>query len=70
MKIHELKRKPDPDMVIMVEELLAEVKSGDVTELVIVGTNAADGSNFFSATFQDRWRLLGAIEYAKKAVDI
>lgn len=44
------------------------MEAGEITELVAV-YNDLEGSCFASVGhFDDRWRLLGALEYAKQSV--
>ena len=46
-------------------EFADEVERGDVTEWVIAGNHRKDGYYFTSAGFEDRWRMIAAIEYAR-----
>lgn len=49
-------------------ELAAEVERGDVADFVVVWDNRVE--NFYASYghFDDRWRILGALEYAKASV--
>ena len=52
----------------ILHEIADRVASGQIKELVVV---YRDGENNYFASFghfEDRWRLLGALEYAKNAV--
>lgn len=48
-----------------IRDLADEVERGDVTEWLIAGNHRKDGYYFTSAGFEDRWRLIAAVEYAK-----
>lgn len=50
-------------------EIADRVEAGEITEFAIVGNDREGGCFFTVGSFDDRWRLLGAIEYAKRAVD-
>lgn len=66
--IKRLEKPIDNNLVEVVESLLADVKAGNVTDIVVVGNHVADGCFFRSSVFADRWRLLGALEYAKDGI--
>lgn len=51
-------------------ELADRVCSGDITEFVVVMHDRKEASFERYGHFEDRWRLLGAIEYAKGAVEL
>lgn len=55
-------RKADAQVL---RDLADEVERGDVTEWVIAGNHRKDGYYFTSAGFEDRWRMIAAIEYAR-----
>lgn len=61
---------PDQDVIDALETALEMARAGQLVEVVIVGNvKDADGPGYWrSAAFDDRWRLLGALEYAKDAV--
>ncbi len=67
-KIRKIEREVDPGLVQMIEEILADAKAGKIKDVVIVGDHVEDGELFRAAFFESRWRLLGALEYAKDAV--
>jgi len=49
-------------------ELADRMERGEISECVVV-LNDRKGGNFERwATFDDRWRMLGALEYAKSVV--
>lgn len=66
--IKAIERPVNTDMIDALEEILAWVRAGHVPDIVIVGNHAEDGEFFRHSIYQDRWRLLGALEYAKDAV--
>ncbi len=45
------------------------VEAGDLRNMVIVWDDATDPHVGVYGEFEDRWRLLGAIEYAKTVVN-
>ena len=49
-------------------DLADQIEAGDISDVVIVCNNTAE--NFFTSfgEFEDRWRLLGALEYAKAGI--
>lgn len=56
------------DAATYMRELADRMESGEIAECAIV-INDRDGNCFESwGHFDDRWRLLGAIEYAKSKV--
>ena len=58
-------RKETADIL---REYADAVERGAVTDFVLVGNDKESGGYFQFASFNDRWRLLGAIEYAKGAI--
>ena len=58
------------ETVDILSECLEMAKRGEFLDVVVVGNvNDADGLGFYrAAKFEDRWRLLGALEYAKDGV--
>lgn len=62
-----LKREEDPFVVELLERWLARAKSGELRSVVLVGDVIdGDGPGYINAaSFEDRWRMLGALEYAK-----
>lgn len=49
-------------------EFADEVENGDISEFVFVGNRKSDGCFLSHGSFDDRWRILGALEYAKNTV--
>lgn len=46
-------------------ELAERFEAGDVCNVIVVGNDVLDRCYFTSADFDDRWRMIGALEYAK-----
>lgn len=71
MKVVELQKPSDPrwkEAAEYLRELADRFESGDITECVVV-LNDKVGNHFETwGHFDDRWRILGAIEYAKNTV--
>ncbi len=68
-----LKRKTPESMSGAAEylrELADRCEAGSVTELVVVSNNMDDDGAAFEkyGAWEDRWRILGALEYAKASV--
>jgi hypothetical protein len=63
-----LKREADPFIVELLERWVDMAKAGRLQSVCIVGEAAddEDGPCYMNAaSFDDRWRMLGALEYAK-----
>lgn len=45
-----------------------QVESGSISEFVFVANQREDGCFLAHGSFDDRWRILGALEYAKNSV--
>ena len=58
-----------PEVAEYLRELADMVDAGDVTDIVIVANNVSDNCYMRYANFDDRWKMLGAIEYAKDGVN-
>lgn len=69
MSVAAFKREENTEAIAALEEILAEAKSGNLQDFVIVGNLANDGHFIRASVFEDGWRLLGALEYAKQTVD-
>ena len=67
-QIQKIERPVNSDIVDALEEILEWAKAGHVSDIAIVGHHAEDGDFFRHAVYADRWRILGALEYAKDAV--
>jgi hypothetical protein len=59
----------DPDMAESLRELADRVESGEVRDCVVVYDDLTNKVFASSGTFRDRWRVLGALEYAKAKVN-
>ena len=70
MNVVSIQKQPDDESIELLQEMIELAQRGELSDIVVVGCiNDADGPGFIrSASFKDRWRLLGAIEYAKGAV--
>lgn len=62
-----LKREPDTEIVEMLERWLDMAKIGELVSVSIVGEIVNDdGPGYINAaSFDERWKLLGALDYAK-----
>lgn len=69
MVVTKIERQPNAGAVDALMELLEEAKAGNLQDFVCVGNLVDEGNFIRSSVFQDRWRLLGAIEYAKSTVE-
>lgn len=62
------RRAGDPEMAQRLRELADKVENGDVREIAVVADDQGDHVFWGMANFDDRWRLLGALEFAKSKV--
>lgn len=71
MAIVAIPRDVDSVTIAALSDALELAKKGELLDVVIVGAlNDADGPGYYrNAAFQDRWRMLGALEYAKDGVN-
>ena len=71
-EIVELKKRAPESMsgaAQYLRELADRCESGTVTELLVVSNVNEDGMAFEKyGAWEDRWRMLGALEYARSAV--
>lgn len=56
------------DAAKFLRELADRFEAGEVTEAVVVYNDSSDKHYASWGHFDDRWRLLGALEYAKGGV--
>jgi hypothetical protein len=71
MTVHQLViQDEDQETVEIIEDLLGKAKRGEIRDFVVVCSVKDEESNGYlrHCQFNDRWRLLGAIEYAKDSV--
>jgi hypothetical protein len=68
VKVVPLDRKGDAEFAEVLRGYADDVEAGRLTEYVFVA-NHVDGYLMRASTFEDRWRMLGALEYAKDAVN-
>lgn len=58
----------DPALVEMLERLLADAKSGEIADAVVVSYRGKAGRFRVNYHVEDRWRAIGAMEWAKTAI--
>ena len=58
-------RKGDPELAARIREFADRIESGEIRDAVVVFHDKGNHSFCSTALYQDRWRLLGALEYAK-----
>lgn len=71
MTVHNLVTQDrDLETIDVLTNLLEKAGRGEIRDIVIVcSVNDLEGNGYLRhAIYKDRWRLLGAIEYAKSAV--
>ena len=68
--IAKLQKPVCQETVDILNECLEKAMRGEFLDIVVVGNvNDNNGLGFYrAAKFEDRWRLLGALEYAKHGV--
>lgn len=49
-------------------ETADRIESGAITEFVVVANDTEEGVFVSKGVFKDRWRILGALEYAKQTI--
>jgi hypothetical protein len=61
-------RKAEPAVVEILREALERAEAGEIAEVVVVA-NCPDANEFrYRASFDDRWRVLGALAWASRQV--
>ena len=71
MKVVELRGPASDAMLraaVRLREMADQCESGELTEVVVVGCLGREGEYVQYGSFDDRWRLIGALEYAKNGV--
>lgn len=71
MEIVKFNPKADERMINAagwLREIADRCEKGEITEILVVLHDAAGSCFESNVEFTDRWRLLGALEYAKAAV--
>lgn len=58
----------DEDVLQSIEELIAEARAGNVVDIMVVANDTKGKSFVRISDFEDGWRALGALEYAKSSV--
>jgi len=56
------------DAAAYLRSVAERVERGDISELVVVMNDREENGFAAWGMFEDRWRLLGALEYAKEGV--
>lgn len=65
MSVVQFKREGCPETAEALRELADKVECGDIRDVVVVANDQGENSYWRVGCFADRWRLLGALEYAK-----
>lgn len=71
MKLVELPKKEDPrwkEAASFLHDLAERAAKGDILDIVVVFNDKEEACFSSWGDFSDRWRLLGALEYAKAGV--
>lgn len=71
MTVHKLiPDNQDQETIEVLRDMLGKAERGEIRDFVIVcSVNDSESNGYLRhALYKDRWRLLGAIEYAKNAV--
>lgn len=63
--INEAEEAERKEWADMLRDLANRVEKGEVTDFIFVANDKVEGIYMCNAYFADRWRMLGAIEYAK-----
>lgn len=67
-KITDAKREKREDDAAKLREIADRVERGEITEFAIACNDRENNCFMVTGSFEDRWRLLGALEYAKTTV--
>ena len=68
VKLDKAKESERIDNAKLLRDLADRVEAGDVVDFVVVGNDREEKAFMASGSFDDRWRMLGALEYAKQTV--
>ena len=63
-----ISHKPSPEIIEMLEHMLERAKRGEISNIVMAYELPAEGAYGYRSYVEDRWRALGAIEYARAGV--
>lgn len=63
-------KQGDPIFAEVLREYADKVENGEITSVLIVTHNGEENVFERAGIWQDRWHLLGALEYAKNAVHL
>lgn len=69
VSLHDPRAAEWADNAAYLRELADRMERGEISECVVVLNDKRAGGYERWATFDDRWRMLGALEYAKTAVN-
>lgn len=70
--LREVIAAPDQEIIDLLSEWLDMARRGEITDIVVVGAIKTPGHEpeyMRANNFTDRWRILGALEYAKASVE-
>lgn len=63
MQLRKIERRQDPDIVSVLEEILARARAGEVTGLVLVAQDAC-GVEYRVVGIRNRWEKIGLLSHA------
>ena len=61
-------RRGNPEFAETLREFADKVESGEITNIVVVVNDGLENCLERAGTWDSRWHLLGALEYAKSAI--
>lgn len=65
VSLKEAAKKGDPEAAAELRRFADLVEAGDMTEIIIIGNNVSENVYETFSIWDDRWRVIGAIENAK-----
>jgi len=68
MSVTAFKRPGDPETAERLREMADKVESGEVREIAVVADDQGEKMFWGITLFSDKWRMLGALEFAKAKV--
>lgn len=69
MSITPIPKQVNEDIVEVLEEMLKKAKAGEVVELVMCANLKDEHDGYFRfCNMEDRWRMVGALEYMKQSI--
>jgi len=66
--VEAFKRPGDPECASRLRDLADKVEAGDVRDVVVVADDQGERAYWCTVMFNDRWKILGALEFAKSKV--